>query len=271
MREREAKGARAQKRERARLLASPSPPLTPPSLPLSFSSQKLHADRLAALRTDAERRARTDDATDPTASGRRPGEVEDMREGELLAAAAAAPRLVAHFSHPAFTRCALLDRHLATLAAAHPTTRFVRVVAPDCPFLTAKLNVRVLPALLSFVGGACTGRCVGFDAYQPRRTPVASLGGTALPEFPGAGGSAARPDAFPTSAVEARLVEHGAILLADAARARAAAAAGADGCGDLAPPEHARRAVRKGSGGRGRGRGGRGGGSSGEESSDWSD
>jgi len=245
-----------------------SPRLPPPSSlihppPPNVPSQKLHADRLAALRTEAERRARTADA-DPAAPGRRPGEVEEMGEAELLAACAAAPRLVAHFGHPSFTRCAVLDRHLAELAATHTSTRFVRVSAPDCPFLTGRLNIRVLPALLSFVEGTCTGRCVGFDDYQPRRKP-AELGGSALPSF-----TAGRaPDAFPTSAVEARLVEHGAIALGACARARALAAA--DGCGDLAPPEHARRAVRKGTGRGGRAGGRGGGGSSGEESGDWSD
>ena len=203
--------------------------------------------------------------------------MEDLSEADLLAAAAAAPRLVAHFHHPAFTRCAVLDRHLAALAAAHPTTRFARIAAPEAPFLTTRLNIRVLPALLSFVAGACTGRCVGFDDYQPRRTPAAAaLGGggtTAAAALSFDAAPRRPPDAFPTSAVEARLVEHGSVLLGDAARARSAAAAGADGCGDLAPPEHARRAVRSGRrGGRGGGRGGGGGGgSSGEEDSDWSD
>ena len=190
------------------------------------------------------------------------GEVEDLSEADLLAASASAPRLVAHFHHSAFTRCAVLDRHLAALAAAHPTTRFVRISAPDAPFLTTRLGIRVLPALLSFVKGTCTGRCVGFDDYQPRRKPGASDSALAFDAPRRA------PDSFPTSAVEARLVEHGSVLLGDAARVRAAAAADADGCGDLAPPEHARGAVR--TGGKGGLRRGRGGGSSGDDS-DWSD
>jgi thioredoxin-like negative regulator of GroEL len=192
--------------------------------------------------------------------------VETLTEAELLTAAAAAPRLVAHFFHPAFTRCAILDAHLATLAATHTRTRFVRVPAPDCPFLTARLGIRVLPALLSFVGGTCVGRCVGFDDYQPSSRRTAAVTTSGLPSF--GGGASSRPDAFPTAAVEARLVEHGSVSLADAAAARAAAAAAADGCGDAPPPEHARRAIRKGGRGRGRGRGGS---SDDDNASDWSD
>ena len=94
--------------------AAPALPPTP--------RQRLHADRVAAMKREAEKRAAL------VRAGR--GEVQDLAEADFMEAATAEPRLVAHFYHADFPRCALLDRHLAALAAKHLGTRFVRVSAP---------------------------------------------------------------------------------------------------------------------------------------------
>jgi len=176
----------------------------------------LHRDRLLALRAEAEARAAAEEVGG--------GDLDTVGEGECIEACAKAPRAVVHFFHPDFASCARLDKHLTALAAAHHTTRFLRTAAPDAPFLAVKLGVRVLPALLSFADGACVGRCAGCDAF----------GGVAN---------------FGAAAVEAELRRQGALAAPPSAAARARVAADADGTGRRAPPEHARRTVRRGGGG----------------------
>ena len=118
----------------------------------------LHRDRLAALAAEAEARARI-------ASSPGGGALTTVTEGDVLEACTSTARVVVHFFHPSFSTCALLDRHLTTLAAKHTSVRFLRTPAPDAPFLAVKLRLKVLPALLSFVDGACVGRCSGCDAF----------------------------------------------------------------------------------------------------------
>lgn len=56
----------------------------------------------------------------------------------------------------------------------------------DAPFLTVKLQVKVLPCLLMLVGGVATDRLVGFDDLGAK-------------------------DDFPTAKLEARLLKSGAV------------------------------------------------------------
>ena len=74
-------------------------------------------------------------------------------------------RILVHFFHPEFAKCALLDAGLARVAHAHPETLFVRVNALEAPFLAQKLQVRVLPLMVFFRGGVARERVEGFEGF----------------------------------------------------------------------------------------------------------
>ncbi len=109
-------------------------------------------------------------------------EIKD--EKELFDITTSQPRVVCHFFHPDFRRCAIIQKHLEqlagsmlalahshtrtrahthTFAGAHFTTKFVKVEAEKAPFLTTKLNVVVLPTIIIFIDGIAKDRVVGFD------------------------------------------------------------------------------------------------------------
>lgn len=180
--------------------------------------EKLHAERLAALQQEVEKRA--------AMQRKGHGSYEEVAEGDFMEIVTKTPLVVAHFFHRDFERCRVMDRHLTELARTHFDTRFIKISAPvsiyraivllrvnsglyiasifppfkptllqipssfflqDAPFFTEKLQVRLLPCILSFVDGIAVDRVVGFD----------ELGGK---------------DDFPTSRLEARLEKGGAVL-----------------------------------------------------------
>lgn len=74
------------------------------------------------------------------------------------------PAVVVHFFHPEFQTCKLMDARLQELARRHfNTTRFVRISAADAPFLTARLNIQVLPCVIGYVNGVERKRLLGFE------------------------------------------------------------------------------------------------------------
>jgi hypothetical protein len=78
-------------------------------------------------------------------------------------------RCIVHFSHPDFSRCAVMDEHLRSLASRHYEVRFARVDVRDCPFLVEKLNVRVLPCVICFIDGVGKDRVIGFEGLASLR------------------------------------------------------------------------------------------------------
>lgn len=122
--------------------------------------QALHEERLAKLKAEAERRAELE--------RKGHGRYEEVTEGDFLEVVTKTERVVAHFFHRDFERCKIVDAHLPALARRFPDTRFIKVSAPDAPFFTVKLNIKVLPAVVFFRGGTCVGRVVGFDALGGR-------------------------------------------------------------------------------------------------------
>ena len=62
-----------------------------------------------------------------------------------------------------FERCRILDKHLQSLSQKYFKTRFMKANAPDLPFFTEKLNVKVLPCLILFKNGVAFDRIVGFE------------------------------------------------------------------------------------------------------------
>lgn len=93
-------------------------------------------------------------------------------DDEVLKATTETEKVVLHFSHGEFNRCATMDKHLQRLAEARSKfsasgddqdVRFAKVDVKDCPFLVEKLGVRVLPCVIGFIEGQGVGRIVGFE------------------------------------------------------------------------------------------------------------
>lgn len=88
---------------------------------------------------------------------------ELTNEKDLITFSSTERQVAIHFFHPKFARCALLDRHLTVLARLHPTTLFLKANVLNCPFLTQKLKVTVLPCLITFKDGVSKDKIVGFQ------------------------------------------------------------------------------------------------------------
>ena len=87
---------------------------------------------------------------------------------EVLTFTTEHPRAILHFYHPDFSRCSVMDQHLETLARLHndtgsEATVFSRVNVQNAEFVVQKLNVRVLPCVIGFVGGVARERITGFE------------------------------------------------------------------------------------------------------------
>jgi len=117
--------------------------------------ERLHAERLASLREEAERRSEMEKKGH--------GTYDDVVEGDFLEIVTKTPSVVAHFYHADFERCKVIDKHLAILARKYFDTRFIKISAPEAPFFVEKLNVRMLPCLICFSNGVAGRRLVGFD------------------------------------------------------------------------------------------------------------
>lgn len=88
---------------------------------------------------------------------------EITNEKDLISFSSTERQVAIHFFHPKFERCSLLDRHLTVLARLHPTTLFLKANVLNCPFLTQKLKVSVLPCLITFKDGISKDKIVGFE------------------------------------------------------------------------------------------------------------
>ena len=84
-------------------------------------------------------------------------------EKEFFDVTTSVPRVICHFSHPDFRRCAILNKHLEKLAGNHFTTKFCTFDAEKAPFLVTKMQIKILPTVLCFVDGKVKDRLVGFE------------------------------------------------------------------------------------------------------------
>ncbi|GFP88409.1 thioredoxin domain-containing protein plp3a [Phtheirospermum japonicum] len=117
--------------------------------------EKLHADRIAALKKDAEKRQKL------TMQGH--GEYREITEGDFLSEVTGSEKVICHFYHREFYRCKIMDKHLKSLAPRHFTTKFVKLDAENAPFFVAKLAIKTLPCVIMFRKGVATDRVVGFQ------------------------------------------------------------------------------------------------------------
>ncbi|XP_010261188.1 PREDICTED: thioredoxin domain-containing protein PLP3B-like [Nelumbo nucifera] len=117
--------------------------------------EKLHADRIAALKKEAEKR----DALKRKGHG----EYREISEGDFLSEVTGSEKVICHFYHREFYRCKIMDKHLKLLAPMHVDTKFIKIDAENAPFFVAKLAVKTLPCVILFRKGIAVDRLVGFQ------------------------------------------------------------------------------------------------------------
>ncbi|PIL37081.1 hypothetical protein GSI_00773 [Ganoderma sinense ZZ0214-1] len=78
-------------------------------------------------------------------------------EKEVIRLSANEPRCVIHFFHHKFKRCEIMDKHLQKLAHKYFGTLFIRVFVETVPWLVERLGIKVLPCVMTFLGGTIIG------------------------------------------------------------------------------------------------------------------
>ncbi|KAG0049453.1 hypothetical protein BGZ83_005749 [Gryganskiella cystojenkinii] len=84
-------------------------------------------------------------------------------EKEIMDITTKTKHCVIHFYHADFRRCMIVDKHLETLAKKHIKTKFVKIKVENAPFLVEKLQVKILPCVISFTDGIAVDRLIGFE------------------------------------------------------------------------------------------------------------
>lgn len=117
--------------------------------------EKLHADRIAALKKEAEKRQ--------VLQMKGHGEYREIGEGDFLAEVTGSEKSICHFYHKEFYRCKIMDKHLKALAPKHIGTKFIKLDAENAPFFVTKLGIKTLPCVIIFRKGIAIDRLVGFQ------------------------------------------------------------------------------------------------------------
>ncbi|KMZ57160.1 putative Thioredoxin domain-containing protein [Zostera marina] len=116
--------------------------------------ERLHAERIAALKKEAEKRQSLKQ------SGH--GDYREITEGDFLGEVTHSDKVICHFYHREFYRCKIMDKHLKALAPLHINTKFIKIDAENAPFFVTKLAVKILPCVIMFRNGIASDRIVGF-------------------------------------------------------------------------------------------------------------
>lgn len=117
--------------------------------------EKLHAERIAALKKEAEKRQ--------ILKRQGHGEYREITEGDFLGEVTGSEKAICHFYHREFYRCKIMDKHLKSLALKHIDTKFIKLDAENAPFFISKLGVKTLPCVILFRKGVAVDRLVGFQ------------------------------------------------------------------------------------------------------------
>nr|XP_033514175.1 thioredoxin domain-containing protein PLP3B-like isoform X2 [Nicotiana tomentosiformis] len=104
--------------------------------------EKLHADRIAALKKEAEKRQ--------ALKTQGHGEYREISEGDFLGEVTGCEKVICHFYHREFYRCKIMDKHLKSLAPRHVDTKFLKLDAENAPFFVTKLGIKTLPCVIFF-------------------------------------------------------------------------------------------------------------------------
>ncbi|MES1914241.1 MAG: hypothetical protein MHM6MM_006338 [Cercozoa sp. M6MM] len=76
------------------------------------------------------------------------GELHTLQEKAFFECAKQSKRIVVHFGRPSNPFCGTLNEHLGLIARHHMETKFIYLDAEKSPFLTQRLQIRVLPSLV---------------------------------------------------------------------------------------------------------------------------
>uniref|UniRef100_A0A1D1Z6R8 Thioredoxin domain-containing protein 9 n=1 Tax=Anthurium amnicola TaxID=1678845 RepID=A0A1D1Z6R8_9ARAE len=117
--------------------------------------ERLHADRIAALKREAEKRR--------ALKRQGHGEFREINEGDFLGEVTGSEKVICHFYHREFYRCKIMDKHLKALAPRYIDTKFIKLDAENAPFFVAKLGIKTLPCVILFRNGISVDRLVGFQ------------------------------------------------------------------------------------------------------------
>ncbi|KAL6566231.1 Thioredoxin domain-containing protein plp3b [Orobanche gracilis] len=117
--------------------------------------EKLHADRIASLKKEAEKRKKL--------KKQGHGEYREITEADFLSEVTSSENVICHFYHREFYRCKIMDKHLKSLAPRHLKTKFMKVDAENATFFVSKLAIKTLPCVILFRKGVATDRVVGFQ------------------------------------------------------------------------------------------------------------
>lgn len=125
--------------------------------------EKLEEDDLEELRK--QRIANMKKAQEQKAEWLRNGHGEYSEipeEKEFFNVTKNSDRVVVHFYRDETFRCKIFDKHLRLIAAKHVETRFVKINAEKCPFLTDRLRIKVIPTLALIKDAKTKDYIVGF-------------------------------------------------------------------------------------------------------------
>lgn len=117
--------------------------------------EKLHADRINALKKEVEKRE--------AMKRQGHGEYREVTEGDFLGEVTGSEKVICHFYHREFYRCKIMDKHLKALATKHLDTKFIKLDAENAPFFVTKLGIKTLPCVVLFRKGIAVDRLVGFQ------------------------------------------------------------------------------------------------------------
>ncbi|PVU95093.1 hypothetical protein BB561_002056 [Smittium simulii] len=88
---------------------------------------------------------------------------EILQEKELMNLITKTEKIVVHYFHPNFKACKILDTHLEKLSQKILSARFVKANAENLPWLSKKINLRVLPCLVVYDRANVVDKLIGFD------------------------------------------------------------------------------------------------------------
>jgi len=91
------------------------------------------------------------------------GNYEEIpEEKEFFNVTKKSENVVVHFYKDDSFNCKVLDKHLTALAPKHVGTKFCKINALKCPFLTDRLKIRVIPTMAVIKDGITKDYIVGF-------------------------------------------------------------------------------------------------------------
>lgn len=130
--------------------------------------EKMHAQRLAAMK------AKHKLIQEQKAKGH--GEYHEIIQDQFLKEVTGSKHVVCHFYHKDFESCKVVDDRMRVICKKFIGTKFIYMDAEKAPFFVGKLMVRVLPAILCFTDGVCTGRMDGLGELGRADFSAAMLG-----------------------------------------------------------------------------------------------